>query len=105
MNLPSDLEVRVPPGNVASDEWMKLDTALCQKPFGQNLQAGAKAVVVDLLHWPFTLDHSMSSRAVLDWLEAPIWDTLHPLTGRYINISAQAPTQNAKEDADAAARH
>ena len=104
MNLPSDSEVRVPPGNVASDKCVKLDTALCQKPFGQDLPAGAKEAVVDLLCWLFILDHSMSSHAVLDWLEAPSWDTLHPLTGRYIDISAQAPPPNAAEDLDAAAR-
>ena len=49
MNLPSDSKVKVPPGNVASDEWTKLDTSPSKKPFGQDLTAGARAAVVDLL--------------------------------------------------------
>ena len=94
----------MPPGNAASDAWISMDAALSNQPFGHKLKASAKAAIGDLLCWLVTLDSSTSLRPVLAWPEAPSWETLHPLTGRYIEVSAQASTQNATESADAAAR-
>ena len=104
MNAPSDSEVRVPPGNCASREWKAMHAALSKQSFAREITTCAKAAVVDLFYWLIKQDSAMSLQPIRDWLAAPSWDTLHPLTGRYIVISAQASNENATETEDAAAR-
>ena len=104
MNAPSDSEVRVPPGDCASHEWTSIHTALSQKSFCRTIATGAKATIADLLYWLVTKDSSKSLQAVQEWINLPSWDTLHPLTGRYIVLSDQASKQNASDNADVAAR-
>ena len=104
MNTSTDSEVRVPPGNCASKDWKSMHAALSKQPFGRTLQTSAKAAVVDLLCWLIKQEFSMSLQPVCDWLAAPSWETLHPLTGRYIVLSNQTSKQNATENEDAAAR-
>ena len=103
MNASTDSEVRVPPGNCASEDWKSMHAALSKHPFGRTLQSSAKAATVDLLCWLLNQDSPTSVPPVRDWLAAPSWDKLHPLTGRYIVLSAQAHQKNATETADVAA--
>ena len=105
MNAPSDSEVRVPPGDCASHEWSSIHTALSQKTFCRTITTGAKATIADRLYWLGTKDSSKSLQTVQAWIASPSWDTLHPLTGRYIVLSQQASKQNATENAEVAARH
>ena len=104
MNAPSDSEVRVPPGNCASKEGKAMHAALSKQSFAREITTWAKAAVVDLFYWLLKQDSAMSLQPIRDWLAAPSWDTLHPLTGRYIVLSNHSSKQNATENADVAAR-
>ena len=65
VNLSTNSEVRVPPGNSASNRWISMHAALSKQAFGQDLTAGAKAAIGDLLHWLTTLNYSKSSHPIL----------------------------------------
>ena len=104
MNALSGSKVGVPPGNCASKEWKSMHAALSKHSFAREITTWAKAAVVDLFYWLLQQDSAMSLQPIRDWLAAPSWDTLHPLTGRYIVMSAQASNENATETEDVAAR-
>ena len=81
-----------------------MHAALSKQPFGRTLQTSAKAATVDLLCWLLNQDSPISVPPVRDWLAAPSWDTLHPLTGRHIIVSAQEHEENATATSNVAAR-